>query len=126
VYATAQIAGVKTLFTSAIVGAVQGPDYRLVREGRAQVLSKIQSVSAAVLAGSRVIEGQVSQGSFVRISRNRRALWTGRIQQLRLRGGASRGASWAAVGQECVIAFDGFNDVQPGDVLEAFQLEPTR
>ncbi|HEY4864432.1 MAG TPA: hypothetical protein VIK45_02860 [Candidatus Dormibacteraeota bacterium] len=89
------------------------------------MLSKIQSASAAVLAGSRVTEGQVSLGSFVRISRNRRALWTGRIQQLRLRGGASRGASWAAAGQECVIAFDGFNDVQPGDVLEAFQLEPT-
>ena len=104
---------------------MQGPDYRLVREGRAQVLSKIQSASAAVLAGSRVTEGQVSQGSFVRISRNRRALWTGRIQQLRLRGGASRRASWAAAGQECVIAFDGFNDVQAGDVLEAFQLEPT-
>jgi translation initiation factor IF-2 len=100
---------------------VQGPDYRLVREGRAQALSKIQSASAAVLAGSRVTEGQVTQGSFVRISRNRRALWTGRIQRLLLRGGAS----WAAVGQECVIAFDGFNDVQPGDVLEAFQLEPT-
>jgi translation initiation factor IF-2 len=106
---------------------VQRPDeYRLVREGRAQVLTQIQGGGAAVLAGCRVVEGQVSQGSFVRISRNRRALWTGRIRQLRLEGATSRGASRAAVGEECVLAFDGFNDVEPGDSLEAFQLEPTR
>ncbi|MDQ6919986.1 MAG: hypothetical protein M3170_00050 [Candidatus Dormibacteraeota bacterium] len=101
--------------------AVHQPEYRLVREGRAQVLSKMKSASAAVLAGSRVLEGQVSQGSFVRISRNRRALWTGRIRQLRLGGRAGP----AAAGQECAIAFDGFTDFQPGDSLEAFELEPT-
>ncbi|PZS00181.1 MAG: hypothetical protein DLM67_01950 [Candidatus Nephthysia bennettiae] len=76
-----------------------------------------------MLAGSRVLEDQVFQASFVRISRNRRALWTGRIRQLRLRGAVSPGASWAAAGQECVIAFDGLNDVQAGDAVEAFQLE---
>jgi translation initiation factor IF-2 len=107
-------------FSSATLLAVQGPDeYRPVREGRAQVLTQIQGGGAAVLAGCQVLEGQVSEGSFVRISRNRRALWTGRIRQLRLVGGGSR----AAVGQECVIAFDGFNDVKPGDLVEAFQLE---
>jgi translation initiation factor IF-2 len=97
----------------------------LVPEGRAQVLSKIQTSGPRVLAGSRVLEGQVSQASFVRVSRNRRALWTGRIRQLRLRGAASSDASLVAAGQECMIAFDGFNDVQPGDAVEAFQLEPT-
>src|SRR5437899_9399213 len=91
---------------SALLLSVQGPDeYRLVREGRAQVLTQIQGGGAAVLASCQVLEGQVSQGSFVRISRNRRALWTGRIRQLRLGGSASRGASQAAEGQECVIAF---------------------
>jgi translation initiation factor IF-2 len=95
---------------------VQGPDeYPLVREGQAQVLTQIQGGGKAVLAGCQVFEGQVSQGSFVRISRNRRAVWTGRIRQLRL-GGASR----AAAGQECIIALDEFNDFQPGDSLEAF------
>jgi hypothetical protein len=79
----------RTSFSSANLGAVQGPpdEYRLVRQGRAQVLTKIQGVRGAVLAGSRVLEGEVSQGSFVRISRNRRALWTGRIRQLRLGAG---------------------------------------
>ncbi|MBJ7597083.1 MAG: hypothetical protein DLM67_22970 [Candidatus Nephthysia bennettiae] len=106
---------------------MEGPpdEYRLLPEGRAQVLSKIQSSGPSVLAGSRVLEGQVSQASFVRVSRNRRALWTGRIRQLRLRGAAGLGGTRATAGQECVIAFDGFNDVQPGDAVEAFQLEPT-
>src|SRR2546430_14086335 len=83
---------------------------RLVRQGRAQVLTKIQGVGGAVMAGSRVLEGEVSQGSFVRISRNRRALWTGRIRQLRLGGGGDR----AVAGQECVIAFAGFRALRPG------------
>jgi translation initiation factor IF-2 len=104
---------------------VQGPpdEYRLVRQGRAQVLTKIQGVrGGAVLAGSRVLEGEVSQGSFVRISRNRRALWTGRIRQLRLGGGGDR----AVAGQECVVAFAGFRDFEAGDAVEAFQLEPIK
>jgi translation initiation factor IF-2 len=93
-----------------------------VPQGRAQVLTKIQGVGAAVLAESRVLEGEVSQGSFVRISRNRRALWTGRIRQLRLGGRGGR----AVAGQECVIAFAGFRDFEAGDAVEAFQLEPTK
>jgi translation initiation factor IF-2 len=87
-----------------------------VREGRAQVLTQIQGGGAAVLASCQVLEGQVSQGSFVRISRNRRAVWTGRIRQLQVGAGAGR----AAAGQECNIALDEFNDFQPGDSLEAF------
>jgi translation initiation factor IF-2 len=103
------------------VSAVQGPpdEYQLVRQGRALVLTKIQDARAAVLAGSRVLEGEVCQGSFVRISRNRRALWTGRIRELRL----GEGGACAAAGQQCVIAFAGFSDFEAGDALEAFRLE---
>jgi translation initiation factor IF-2 len=97
-------------------------EFRLVRQGRAQVLTKIQGVGGAVMAGSRVLEGEVSQGSFVRISRNRRALWTGRIRQLRLGGGGDR----AVAGQECAVAFAGFKDFEAGDAVEAFQLEPIK
>lgn len=110
--------------SSANLGVVQGPpdEYRLVRQGRAQVLSKIQGVGGGVLARSRVLEGEVSQGSFVRISRNRRALWTGGIRQLRLGGGGDR----AVAGQEFVIAFAGFREFEAGDAVEAFQLEPIK
>ena len=97
-------------------------EYRLVRQGRAQVLTKIQGVGGAVMAGSRVLEGEVSQGSFVRISRNRRALWTGRIRKLRPGGGGDR----AVAGQECAVAFAGFKDFEAGDAVEAFQLEPIK
>jgi translation initiation factor IF-2 len=69
-----------------------------------------------------VLDGEVSQGSFVRISRNRHALWTGSIRQLRLGGGGDR----AAAGQECVIAFAGFRDFEAGEAVEAFQLEPIK
>ena len=100
---------------------MHGPQYRLIPEGRAQVLTKLQSAQEGVLASGRVLEGQVSQGSFARISRNRRAVWTGRISRLRV----AKGAGPAAVGQECLLAFGDFRDFQPGDLVEVFQLEST-
>jgi translation initiation factor IF-2 len=101
---------------------VHGPQYRLIPEGRAQVLTKLQSAQeGGVLASGRVLEGQVSQGSFARISRNRRAVWTGRISRLRV----AKGAGPAAVGQECLLGFGEFRDFRPGDLVEVFQLEST-
>lgn len=103
-------------------GGVHQPQHRLVHEGRARVVTKTQSAGEGVLAGSRVLEGQISESSFVRIARNRRALWTGRIRQLRCAGSAGP----AGPGQECLIAFDGFQAFEPGDSVEAFQLASTK
>jgi translation initiation factor IF-2 len=69
------------------------------------------------LAGSRVLEGQVSEDSYVRIAREREVLWSGRIRRL-------QGGDPALAGQECAIAFDGFEAFQAGDSIETFRLEP--
>jgi translation initiation factor IF-2 len=101
-------------------GEVREPGGRLVLEGQARVLVRIQSSELGTLAGSRVLEGQVSKNSYVRIVRNREVLWTGRIRRLQRPGEAP---SPAPAGQRCTFAFDGFEAFQPGDSVEAFQLE---
>ncbi len=63
------------------------------------------------LAGCRVLEWQIAQGSFVRVARNRRALRTGRIRRLQR---FPELATRAAAGEECRIAFDGFEAFEPG------------
>ncbi len=54
-------------------GEVHEPGGRLVLEGQARVLVRIQSSELGTLAGGRVLEGQVSKNSYVRIVRNRQA-----------------------------------------------------
>ena len=95
--------------------------YRLVREGEARVLVRIQSSELGTLAGSRVLAGQVSKDSHVKIVRNHQVLWAGRIRRLQPAGGTG---SPAPAGHRCTIAFDGFEAFEAGDSVEAFQLEP--
>ena len=95
--------------------------YRLVREGQARVLVRIQSSELGILAGSRVLEGQVSKDSHVKIVRNHQVLWAGRIRRLQPAGETG---SPAPAGHRCTIAFDGFEAFEAGDSVEAFQLEP--
>jgi translation initiation factor IF-2 len=96
-------------------------EYRLVREGQARVLVRIQSSELGTLAGSRVLEGQISKNSHVKLLRNHQVLWAGWIRRLQPAGAAG---SPAPAGQRCTIAFDGFEGFQAGDSVEAFQLEP--
>jgi translation initiation factor IF-2 len=99
---------------------VREPGGRVVLEGQARVPVRSQSSELGILAGSRVLEGEVSKNSYVRIMRNRQVLWTGRIRRLR---GPGEAASPAPAGQRCTFAFDGFEAFEPGDSVEAFQLE---
>ena len=69
--------------------------YRLVRVGQARVLVRIQSSELGTLAGSRVLEGQVSKNSHVKIVRNHQVLWAGRIRRLPPAGAAR----WPSAGR---------------------------
>jgi translation initiation factor IF-2 len=100
-------------------GAASG--HQLVREGLARVRGRFTLPGIGVLARSQVLEGQISAPSFVRIGRQRQVVWTGRLRRLpAFLGGWGR----ASAGQECALAFEGFEDFQPGDSIESFRLEP--
>ena len=96
--------------------------YQVVREGQVEVLDRVESPELGVLAAGRVVKGQVSKSSYVRIARHRRVLWAGRLRRLQ---GFTEQATQVPCGQECALGFDGFEDIQPGDSIETFQLVPT-
>ena len=96
------------------------PTYRQVWEGRVEVLIPIKIPRTGVIAGSRVVDGKVSRGDIAHVSRDGREIHEGRITSLKHFKEDVREMS---AGQECGIGVEGFQDFQPGDVMECFRLE---
>jgi translation initiation factor IF-2 len=75
-----------------------------------------------VIAGSAVIEGLVKRGAHVRVLRDRKIVYTGKIASLRRLKDDVREV---AAPLECGIGLE-FNDVKPGDMIDAYELEEIR
>jgi translation initiation factor IF-2 len=96
------------------------PTYREVYDGRAEVIMPIKIPRLGLIAGSRVIDGKVSKGDVVRITRGRDLVYEGRISSLKH---YKEDVREMPEGQECGIGLEGFESFEPGDVLECHRLE---
>ncbi len=96
------------------------PTYRQIREGRVEVITPIKIPRIGVIAGSRVLEGKVSRGGWVKLFRGREQLFEGRISSLRH---FKEDVREMPAGQECGIGLEGWEDFQPGDTMETYRLE---
>ena len=96
------------------------PTYRQVHEGRVEVLMPIKIPRMGVIAGSRVLDGKVSRGGWVKLSRAGSQIHEGRITSLKH---FKEDVREMAAGQECGIGLDGFETFEPGDLMETFRLE---
>jgi translation initiation factor IF-2 len=91
--------------------------------GKAEVRQVFNITKVGVIAGSAVTEGVVKRGAHCRVVRERKVVHTGRIGSLkRLKDDVRE----VAQGFECGIGVEGFEDVKPGDVIDAFELEEIR
>lgn len=95
------------------------PEYKDVLTGRAQVL-KIFNVKKNVVAGSRVIKGNIARGSTVKVLRGQKELFTGQLSSLKR---FTDDVKEVAEGYECGISIEGFNDLEEGDVIEFYKKE---
>ena len=95
------------------------PTFREKALGRAEV-RQIFSVPGATIAGSMVVDGKITRNSRARLVRDARVVWEGKINSLRR---FKDDAREVAAGYECGIGLENFNDVKPGDVIEAFEME---
>ena len=77
-------------------------------------LSKGGNVAGCAISSGRVVKGKV------RIRRRKDILFEGHIQSLRR---FQDEVNEVRAGMECGIRIDGFNDFQPGDVIEAYTTE---
>src|SRR5215469_11180749 len=95
------------------------PTYREKSLGRAEV-RQVFNVSGGTVAGSMVQDGKINRGSRVRLVRDSRVVWEGKVGSLRRFKDDVREV---ASGYECGIALENYGDVKPGDIIEAFELE---
>ena len=95
------------------------PTFREKALGRAEV-RKTFNVPGGTIAGSMVVDGKVTRAGRARLVRDGRVVWEGKIGSLkRFKDDAREVTS----GYECGIGLENYNDVKPGDVVEAFEME---
>jgi translation initiation factor IF-2 len=96
------------------------PVFREVYKGRVQVRDIFRISKVGTIAGCLVVDGSITRDSSVRVLRDNVVTFTGKLASLkRFKDDASEVRS----GLECGIAISNFNDIKPGDVLEAFATE---
>jgi translation initiation factor IF-2 len=110
-----------------IKGVLSGMLAPLQREtflGNAEVLQVFDITKVGKVAGCRVTEGTVRKGSRVRIVREGVVvLELGVLQTLKR---FKDEVNEVTAGQECGMAFQGFQDIKPGDLIECFNLEEVK
>ncbi|HXD80046.1 MAG TPA: translation initiation factor IF-2 [Candidatus Acidoferrum sp.] len=96
------------------------PTYRQIREGKVEVITPIKIPRLGIIAGSRVLEGKVSRGGWVKLSRGKEQVFEGRISSLKH---FKEDVREMPAGQECGIAVEGYEAFVAGDTMETFRLE---
>ena len=93
------------------------PVFKEVYKGRADVRTTFRITKVGTVAGCQVTDGVIPRDAQVRLLRDNVVVHTGRLDSLkRFKNDASEVKS----GFECGIALVGYNDLKPGDVIEAF------
>jgi len=114
--------------TDELIAAMTGllePTYREVSRGRAEVREIFKVPKVGMIAGCHVIAGVISRNSQIRLVRDSVVVHEGRIGSLRR---FKDDTVEVRSGFDCGIGIDRFQDVKPGDLIEAFDheaVEPT-
>lgn len=88
--------------------------------GKAEVRAIFKASKLGKIAGCRVVEGEVRRNALVRVLRNGEEIHSGPIASLKHEKDDVREVR---EGFECGINLKEFNDIQEGDILEAFVRE---
>lgn len=93
---------------------------REVAVGEAEVKQVFPLARRAAAAGCVVTRGKIAAAGRVRLRRGRETIFDGRIASLRR---FQDDVAEVREGQECGIRLEGFNDFQPGDIIECYRVE---
>ena len=88
--------------------------------GNAEILEVFNISKIGKVAGCRVTEGKVERGAHVRLIRDNVVLHEGELSTLKR---FKDEVKEVVAGQECGMAFEGYQDMREGDVIECFQVE---
>jgi len=88
--------------------------------GRAKVLQVFNVSKIGAVAGCQVVKGKIARSAVCRLLRGPQQVFEGRVASLKRFKDDVREV---AEGLECGIALQGASDYQPGDLIEAFELQ---
>ncbi|ADO73951.1 translation initiation factor IF-2 [Stigmatella aurantiaca] len=91
--------------------------------GRAEVRNTFNVPKLGTIAGAAVLDGVIKRGAFVRLMRENKQLFAGKMASLRR---FKDDVKEVAQGFECGIGIENFNDLKAGDIIEAYEIEETR
>jgi len=106
-----------------VKGTLEGmlaPEKRETFIGYAQVLEVFNITKTGRVAGCRVTEGVVKRGCGVRLLRDDTVIHQGHLSTLRR---FKDEVPEVRAGTECGMAFENYQDIQPNDVIECFEVE---
>ncbi len=107
----------------AAMSGMLAPTLRETMLGNAQILEIFSISKVGQVAGCRVTDGVVQRGAHVRLIRDNVVVHEGKLSTLK------RFKDEVAVvqaGQECGMAFENYQDMRKGDVIECYNVEEIR
>jgi len=104
----------------AAMSGMLSPELRETFLGNAQILEIFNISKVGKIAGCRVTEGVVRRGASVRLIRDDVVVHEGKLSTLKRFKDEVREVQ---SGQECGMAFENYQDMRAGDVIECFEVE---
>ncbi|TQN56559.1 translation initiation factor IF-2 [Agrobacterium tumefaciens] len=104
----------------AAMSGLLSPERRETFLGNAEILEVFNITKVGKVAGCRVTEGKVERGAGVRLIRDNVVIHEGKLKTLKR---FKDEVAEVPVGQECGMAFENYEDIRAGDIIECFRVE---
>ncbi|MBB3388539.1 translation initiation factor IF-2 [Rhizobium sp. BK275] len=104
----------------AAMSGLLSPERRETFIGNAEILEVFNITKVGKVAGCRVVEGKVERGAGVRLIRDNVVVHEGKLKTLKR---FKDEVAEVPMGQECGMAFENYEDMRVGDVIECFRVE---
>ena len=104
----------------AAMSGLLSPERRETFIGNAEILEVFNITKTGKVAGCRVTEGKVERGAGVRLIRDNVVIHEGTLKTLKR---FKDEVSEVPAGQECGMAFQNYEDMRQGDIIECFRVE---
>jgi len=107
----------------AALSGMLSPTLRETMLGNAQILEIFHISKVGNVAGCRVTDGVVQRGAHVRLIRDNVVVHEGKLSTLKR---FKDEVAQVQAGQECGMAFENYQDMRVGDVIECYNVEEIR
>ena len=105
------------------VNILSTPAIRETMLGNAQILEVFNITKVGKVAGCRVTDGTVERGAHVRLIRDNVVVHEGKLSTLKRFKDEVKDV---VAGQECGMAFESYQDMRAGDVIECYRVEEVK